>query len=38
MIFDEETRNPQTLMPPFGKNAILTARQIAQLIDFLYTQ
>ena len=24
VIYDEETRNPQTVMPPFGKNHILS--------------
>jgi sulfur-oxidizing protein SoxX len=38
IIYDEEARNPQTLMPPFGKNAILTPQQINDVIDFLYTK
>jgi L-cysteine S-thiosulfotransferase len=36
IIFDEEQRNPQTVMPPFGKNRILTPAEIDQVIDFLY--
>ena len=38
IIYDEEARNPQTLMPPFGKNGILTPEQINAVIDFLYTK
>ncbi len=37
MLWDEESRNPQTAMPAFGKNLILNAREINQIIDFLYT-
>jgi len=38
IIYDEEARNPATVMPAFGKNALLTPKQINQLIDFLYTK
>ena len=38
IIFDEETRNPQTVMPPFGKNLILNSQQINDVIAFLYSQ
>ena len=37
ILTNEETRNPQTMMPPFGRNQILTADQINQIVDFLYT-
>lgn len=37
VISDEETRNPQTVMPPFGKNRILSDQEINEIIDFLYT-
>lgn len=37
VIYDEETRNPQTVMPPFGKNRILSDQEINEIIDFLYT-
>lgn len=37
IIWDEETRNPQTVMPAFGKNLILDDHEINQIIDFLYT-
>jgi sulfur-oxidizing protein SoxX len=37
-IYDETKRNPQTVMPPFGRNLILTDREINDVIDFLYTR
>jgi L-cysteine S-thiosulfotransferase len=37
-IFDETKRNPQTVMPPFGRNLILTKDEIASIVDFLYTR
>ncbi len=38
IIFDETTRNPQTVMPPFGRNLILTPQEIDAIVDFLYTR
>src|SRR5579862_2341725 len=38
IIFDETRRNPQTVMPPFGRNLILTNQDIESVIDFLYTR
>jgi sulfur-oxidizing protein SoxX len=38
IIFDETKRNPQTVMPPFGRNLILTHDEIEAVIDFLYTR
>src|SRR6185312_9089931 len=38
IIYDEETRNPQTVMPPFGKNLILDPQQINDVIAFLYSE
>jgi L-cysteine S-thiosulfotransferase len=38
LIFDETKRNPQTVMPPFGRNLILTKQEIDDIIDFLYTR
>lgn len=38
IIFDETKRNPQTVMPPFGRNLILTDEEINSIIDFLYTR
>jgi L-cysteine S-thiosulfotransferase len=38
IIFDETRRNPQTVMPPFGRNLILTREEIETIVDFLYTR
>jgi sulfur-oxidizing protein SoxX len=38
IIFDETRRNPQTVMPPFGRNLILTNDEIEAIVDFLYTR
>jgi L-cysteine S-thiosulfotransferase len=38
IIFDETRRNPLTVMPPFGRNLILTKQEIESIIDFLYTR
>jgi sulfur-oxidizing protein SoxX len=38
IIFDETKRNPQTVMPPFGRNLILTHEEIESVVDFLYTR
>jgi sulfur-oxidizing protein SoxX len=38
IIFDETRRNPQTVMPPFGRNLILTNDEIEAVVDFLYTR
>ncbi|HKM65099.1 MAG TPA: sulfur oxidation c-type cytochrome SoxX [Acidisphaera sp.] len=37
ILYDEQTRNPLTVMPPFGRNMILTQKEIEQIVDFLYT-
>jgi sulfur-oxidizing protein SoxX len=38
IIFDETKRNPQSVMPPFGRNLILTHEDIESVADFLYTR
>ncbi len=38
IIFDETRRNPLTVMPPFGRNLILTDAEIESVVDFLYTK
>jgi len=38
IIADETRRNPQTVMPPFRRNLILTDQEINAIVDFLYTQ
>jgi sulfur-oxidizing protein SoxX len=37
ILTNEEARNPQTMMPLFGRNHILTADEISKIVDFLYT-
>jgi sulfur-oxidizing protein SoxX len=37
ILTDETRRNPQSVMPPFGRNRILTAREINAIVDFLQT-
>lgn len=36
-IWDAEVRNPDTRMPPFGRNKILTEEEIDLVVDFLLT-
>src|ERR1700736_6310839 len=36
-LFDETKRNPQTMMPPFGRNRLLTDQEISAIVDFLQT-
>jgi L-cysteine S-thiosulfotransferase len=38
IISDETKRNPLTVMPPFGRNLILTQQEIDSVADFLYTR
>ncbi len=37
IVSDETKRNPQTVMPPFGRNRILTEKEISAVVDFLQT-
>jgi len=37
-IWDATVKNPQTIMPPFGKHQALTEKQIDQITDFIYTK
>ena len=37
IVTDETKRNPQTVMPPFGRNRILTEQEISAVVDFLQT-
>jgi sulfur-oxidizing protein SoxX len=37
ILNDETKRNPQTVMPPFGRNHILTEQEINEVVDFLQT-
>ncbi len=36
-IWDATVRSPRTSMPPFGRNKILTGKQINEVVDFLET-
>jgi sulfur-oxidizing protein SoxX len=38
IVFDETKRNPQTAMPPFGRNLIFSDEEIGAIVDFLYTR
>src|SRR5579859_8209230 len=37
IVSDETKRNPQTVMPPFGRNRVLTGQEINAVVDFLQT-
>jgi L-cysteine S-thiosulfotransferase len=37
IVTDQTKRNPQTVMPPFGRNRILTEQEINAVVDFLQT-
>lgn len=37
ILTDETRRNPQSAMPPFGRNRILTEQEINAIVDFLQT-
>jgi L-cysteine S-thiosulfotransferase len=37
ILYDETKRNPLTVMPPFGRNRILTDNEISAIVDFLQT-
>lgn len=34
-VYDMRTRNPETLMPPFGTNEVLSDREIRDVVAFL---
>jgi sulfur-oxidizing protein SoxX len=36
-ILDATVRNPETSMPPFGRNRILTPAEIDQVVDFIWS-
>lgn len=36
-IWDSTKANPNTMMPPFGKHAILTDDQINKVLEYIYT-
>ncbi len=38
VIYNEQARNPQTVMPSFGRNGILTPDEINNIVAYLYTK
>ena len=36
-IWDAQTSNPGTRMPPFGKHQVLSEMEIDAIVDYLYT-
>ncbi len=36
-LWDSTKANPNTMMPPFGKHAILTEDQIDKVLEYIYT-
>lgn len=36
-IWDATVTNPNTVMPPFGRNKILSDNEIDKIVEFLYT-
>jgi len=37
MIFNAQDKNPNTIMPPFGKNKILSEDELNKVVEFVYT-
>jgi sulfur-oxidizing protein SoxX len=35
-IWDPTQRNPDTVMPPFGRNKVLTEQEIDAVVDYIY--
>ena len=36
-IYDANVKNPQTVMPPFGKNRILTEEELDKVVEYIYS-
>jgi len=36
-IWDARTRNPNTIMPPFGSHGMLSSEEVKEVVDYLYT-
>jgi sulfur-oxidizing protein SoxX len=36
-VWDPTARNPDTMMPPFGKHRILTEEEIDLIVDYIHT-
>jgi sulfur-oxidizing protein SoxX len=37
-IWDATIRNPDSIMPPFGKHGILTDKQVDQVTNYIYSK
>ena len=37
LIWDATRFNPQTIMPPFGRNGILTEQEIDRVVDYIWS-
>ena len=37
-IWDPTEKNPNTIMPPFGKHGVLTEKQVDQVTNYIYTK
>jgi L-cysteine S-thiosulfotransferase len=37
-IWDATAKNPNTIMPPFGKHGVLSDKQIDQVTNYIYTK
>lgn len=35
-LWDSTVRNPNTIMPPFGKHGVLTDQEIEHILDYIY--
>lgn len=36
-VWDATVKNPHSVMPPFGRNRILSEEEIDKIVDYLYT-
>ncbi len=36
-IWDATIRNPESVMPPYGRHVVLTEDEIDQVVDFIYS-
>lgn len=36
-IFDASVKNPNTMMPPFGRHAILSDEELDKIVEFVYS-
>lgn len=36
-VWDPTTFNPDTIMPPYGKNKLLTEKEIDDIVEYLYS-